>query len=78
MAHDISKPRSLIPIHHPYHLEVLLIPKRHMEFFEFRLGSHFLSLQPNFAIFRIGDLSEIYSNMNYFFKIICRFGDINV
>ena len=48
-------------------------------FFEFWLGSHFLDSQPNFLLFlELRHLMEIYLDMQFFFKIIYRFGDIRV
>ena len=50
-----------------------------MVFFEFWSGFHFLSLHPNFLLFLgLEHVFEIYPGMYFFFKIICRVGDISV
>ena len=56
-----------------------LISKGQMLIFDFCSGSHFLDLQRNVLLFlELRHVFEIYPSMNFFFKIICRLGDIRM
>ena len=56
---------------YPYVVSNLLTPKGQMGFFEFRLGSHFLDLQPNFSIFRTRMPHEDLCGYVIFFSKLC-------
>ena len=59
--------------------EKSLILEGLMVFFEFWSGSYGMSLKPkNFIFLGLILVFEIYLRMKFFFKIICRFGDIKV